>query len=847
MNLTIKRLTRVFLAASFAAGGFAVASAAWAETPADQTQQPAQSEAAAPVAPAEATAGETAAPVMTTTEEVKRRRQPKSVIEVGIGKTSNDSYKYGDYQGLEKAKPYLITNLLVSRRGEDNASYLDITGRNLGLDARNLKIKGGKQNDYGVRLEYDQLTRLRSDSYQTPYSGMGSAVLTKPSTWTLAPAPGTFAFTTTSVINTQNMTDLAANMKHFNVQTQRKALGLGVNKTLPDGWYVAANFKREKKDGTKLTGASMQIGSGGSRGSVIIPEPINYNTDQFEVSMRRASEKMNLQFGYYASLFSNANQSTTFDNLFYNPGNTLGSAATGRIGQMPDNQFHQLNASGAYNLTEATRLTGTVSIGRMTQNQTYLPYTTQNIMPTTTSLNGKIDTTHADIKLNSRLMPKLNLSAGYKYDDRHNRTAVNQYTYQAADNTLAVAANSQTIRWNTPLSNTKQSLYADLDYQLTSATKLKLGYDHEKVAHTYEATKGDSENTVKGEIKHSFSDTATAGLGYARSDRRTASTYDEATALQDTYTATYLATLCNNAYTFLYKGVVTPCTGANLAWSVAGVASGTNATYPWLNTPAMQKYFMADRKRDKLRLYANAAPADKLELQFDVNYTHDKYPANVDSFGLVRAVNWAANFEANLAATDTVNGLFYTTLEDYSTDQNGHNGGQGSIAWGTANQLLITNLDRQNNTAAFDARTGTINRKDRSLTLGVGFKVKPGGSFDWGGDLTHTTTTGMTSYSNLGIGIAPGGIATATAPANPAVILPLPDVVTRLTRLQFFGKYQLQKDMTLNMRYAYEKYVSKDWAWDGQTLVSAPQLVGTAQTSPKYNIHMVGVSLSYLF
>jgi len=72
-------------------------------------------------------------------------------------------------------------------------------------------------------------------------------------------------------------------------------------------------------------------------------------------------------------------------------------------------------------------------------------------------------------------------------------------------------------------------------------------------------------------------------------------------------------------------------------------------------------------------------------------------------------------------------------------------------------------------------------------------------------------------------------------------------VVTRLSRLDLFGKYRLQKDIALNMSYAYEKYTSQDWAWDGQTLTSSTAVVGTNQTSPKYNIHMINVSLSYMF
>jgi hypothetical protein len=235
----------------------------------------------------------------------------------------------------------------------------------------------------------------------------------------------------------------------------------------------------------------------------------------------------------------------------------------------------------------------------------------------------------------------------------------------------------------------------------------------------------------------------------------------------------------------------------------------------------VRKFFLADRKRDKLRAFANIAPIEKLDLQLGASYYNEKYPDTEAGFGLTKATGWSANFDANLAATETVSGTFFTTLDVYKTVQNGHNS-------------QTTALDRETNNAAFDVRTGVVTCNDRSLTMGLGLRVKPGGSFEWGGDLTHANTTGSTSFSDLGSAIA-------------ATVLPVPDVVSRLSRLELFGKYRLQKDMSLNMRYAHEKYTSTDWAWDGQTLTSSTSFIGSNQTSPDYSINMVSVTLSYMF
>lgn len=753
-------------------------------------------------------------------DDLRSLTRPGSEVEVGVGNVSDGSYKFGDYgRGLEKSGAYLIGNVRMNTRGDNNANYLELIGRNLGLSgSRDFTIKGGEQGNYGLSFEYDELSKLHSDTYQTPYTGMGSAYLVKPAPWTITPAPGAG-----TNISTANMTNLAANMKRFNVETQRKATGLGLTKQLDGGWDVAVNFKREKKDGTQLAGAAMQtINTSENRGTFLAPEPIDYITDLFDVLARYADEKLQMQLGYHASLFDGASQPLVWDNLYYNAlGAANGSnALTGRHAPMPDNQFHRIRASGGYTLGEGTRLTGNLSLGRMTQNEAFLPYSTLGTMPATTSLNGRVDTTHADIKLNSNLTHEVNLTAGYKYDDRDNRTAVNTYTYYVADNTSLSAFDPATgtfpqlnVRKNNPLSKTQQALYADLDYHLSAATRLKLGYDYDKVTHTYEPTAGDIEHTVKAEVKHSFSDTASGGLAYAYSDRN-ASAYDGMAPAMSTFTATYLASLCATGNSFSYNGVVTACTGA---------VSATAATTPYLDTPALRKFFLTDRKRDKLRAFADFAPSEKFDLQLGASYYKEKYPEAEIGYGLTRATGWSANVDANWAATEAVSGVFFASFEDYSTDQR-------------SSDTKTDRLGRQLNTLAFfNQWGGVISRVDRSLTMGLGFKVKQDDSLDWGGEFTHAATVGSTGFSNLGTSVA-------------ATLKPMPDTVSRLSRLELFGKYKVQKDLTLNVKYAYEQFNSSDWAWDGQTIAVAPtNFINTNQTSPDYRVHAIGASLAYSF
>ena len=109
--------------------------------------------------------------------------------------------------------------------------------------------------------------------------------------------------------------------------------------------------------------------------------------------------------------------------------------------------------------------------------------------------------------------------------------------------------------------------------------------------------------------------------------------------------------------------------------------------------------------------------------------------------------------------------------------------------------------------------------------------MKQNGSLDWGGNLTHAATVGSTGFSNIGTLVSVTG---------------MPDTVSRLSRLELFGKYKVQKAVTLNVKYAYEQFDSVDWAWDGQTIAVAPtNFISTEQTSPDYQVHVVGVTLTY--
>lgn len=714
-------------------------------------------------------------------EEIRRLIKPHSQVELGLGYVSKDSYKYGDYRGLQREGVHVIGNVDLNRRSEDDTRYFELNARDLGLDSRNLRVEGGESGNYGLRFEYDQLPKLFSDSYQTPFTNPGSTNLTLPTGFVRG-------------ATTTGMTTLNASMRPFKVETTRDAVTLGFGKKLPAGWDVDLRIKRENRDGNRFT-AGVIGNSGGNPRAAILPEPIDYTTDEIEALARYTSKKLQLQFGYYGSFFSNANNGLTWANPFASSvwvaGTTPGVTAynNGQVGLPPDNQMHQLSASGGYTFTKDTRLSGSLSVGRMTQNDVFLPYTINPALAATittplprTSLDGRIDTTHFDMKLSSKLMPKLNFNALYRYDDRDNKTPQAQYRYIGGDSQGQAAAGLGKVRTNLPGSSTKQQVDAEFDYHYSTDTKLKLGYGYDWAKKTFEAIEDEREHTVKAEVHQHFNEMVSGGLGYAYSDRKT-SDYNAGAPFVASFSPAYIATQ---------------------------VATGV-----WDNVPTQKKFFMAPRTRDKVRAFVNLSPTERLDLQAGFDYKFDDY--HDSPYGLQTAKGWALNLDATFNATEALSGHVFTSLDRYET-------GQRSIALG-GSKANVTNT----------ALDWTADISDRTFTVGAGFRYKPLRKYEVGGDLVHANSTGK-----VGVWTGPGIAAASQA-------TPFPDLKTRLGRLDLFGQYILQKDVSLKLKYVFERYTSSDWSVDQVLPATMANVIGTNQVSPKYNVHFVGVSVAYQF
>ena len=488
-------------------------------------------------------------------------------VEGGAGYVSDNSYKFGEYNGLQDKGAYPVANGQARYR-DGNAGYFDVQARDLGLDTRSINMEGGRQGTYKLFLDYHEIPHYISDSVKTPYHGYNKLRL--PSNWVNAGS-------------TSGMTELGASLHGVDLDTKRKRLGVGIDFIPARKWETAVSVRHEVKDG--------QIGTAGSffLNAAQLVEPVEYVTDEVNVSASYTTKKWQTKLAYYGSFFNNDNKSLTWQNAYTGP-------AEGQLALPPDNQFNQLLLSSGYQLSDRTRINGDIALGRMEQNEDLLPASPnfQVALPES-SAHAKVNTLTANIRLGSAVTRKLRLNAAYRYNDRDNKTSSEDWNWVSNDSFVAPA------RKNLPYSFTDNTLNLGADYYIYKATKFSAGYDYARKDRTHQEVNRTKENTFWGKVGMRALDNIDFSFKAAHADRS------------------------NSDYHAVDK------------------------TQPPEN-PLMRKYNLADRQRDSASLNSGITLHERVNLGLAIDVAQDDYSNS--QLGLTKSREATFNTDASIIVTD---------------------------------------------------------------------------------------------------------------------------------------------------------------------------------------------------
>ncbi|MEN8166436.1 MAG: MtrB/PioB family decaheme-associated outer membrane protein [Pseudomonadota bacterium] len=479
-------------------------------------------------------------------------------IEVGLGYLSDDAYRFGRFNGMTEAGPYIIGDVRAKDYAE-NGDFWRLRGTNLGLDSQYLMFQAGTQGAHSLTLEYDQLPDYENDTGATPFLGAGSTTLRLPIGYEPDPfevivnEDGT---TNLKEFNSKLPADLDRFLLPFDQETERKRLKLGGKLFFKSRWELDGSIQQENKRGTDWIGSSMgpteEEGVMLKTTGALLPEPVDYETNKMHAALRYHGKQTQWDFNYRGSLFYNKDDSLTWQDPF-------DLDRTGRLALEPDNQMHQLSAAVGHTLSATNRLTGLLSVSRLTQDDNFLPFdtsTTVDDLPRS-SLDGEVWLYKGQVKLTSRPIPKLRLSAKYDYDERDNQTPTSTYYYYVADGISGeIIPNKAWPKENDPLSYQRHQLDLSANYRFNAKMGLRGGYKYQQMDRDSRDQERETtrEQTLSVKWSMRMLDELEFDL-YGEETRRRGSTYetrrDENLAMRTFYLADVNRTLLGTSVYFM--------------------------------------------------------------------------------------------------------------------------------------------------------------------------------------------------------------------------------------------------------------------------------------------------------
>jgi MtrB/PioB family decaheme-associated outer membrane protein len=392
----------------------------------------------------------------------------KSEAEAGSLYADGAAARFGEFDGITEEGGYLVLDGSAGAQDEDG-DFWRVSARDLGLDDRSIDFAAGKSGQWEADAAYVASPYNRYDTTVTPFLP-GQSSLELPPGWVRAGS-------------TQLMTELDSSLRGYDLGTTRERWSLGGRFAGAARWKTELHVTHETRDGNRLRGSNFVTTASQ------LAAPVDTVTDQVDWTARYATAGGSVAVSYFGSFFSDRRYDVAWDNPFtaIAPG-----ADRGRSALEPDNHYNQLGISAGHALGPAWRVSFNGSLGRATQDDAFLPYTTNPLIATAAlprdSLDGSIDVIHADLQLSGDLgsqvswLDGLRGRLGYRYDERDNGTPSDEYEYVEGDTFPGG------IETNLPYGFRRERLWAAGDWDLArllwpqSGWPLQLSgeWDHEE-------------------------------------------------------------------------------------------------------------------------------------------------------------------------------------------------------------------------------------------------------------------------------------------------------------------------------------------------------------------------------
>ena len=240
----------------------------------------------------------------------------EGIVTAGMLAVGDSQPRFGRDNGLDRAGSY--ADVAVDARYSDKAGRIaSVQGTDLGLDARQLRMRLADPRAGAAALQWREVPRNVAVDGRTPYVSDGDGSLSLPADWTRA-------------YDTAEMTGLGL-APSFRLATHRRRLGADWRFEPSPGWRLHADYLRETKRGTEETGADFLYQA------AILPKPVEYRTETFGVRASFQAHPLLLAVEAREARFANAKPALTWESAYPGP------VPVGRKSLAPSNALRTLS------------------------------------------------------------------------------------------------------------------------------------------------------------------------------------------------------------------------------------------------------------------------------------------------------------------------------------------------------------------------------------------------------------------------------------------------------------------------------------------------------------------------
>jgi len=523
-----------------------------------------------------------------------------------------------------------------------------------------------------------------------------------------------------------------------------------------------------------------------------VAAPVDFKTDTATLSAEYDRPQWNVGAQLLGSKFETGIKSITWDDqLFLNDtavNATTANPARGRLSPWSDSELFRWVVYGGMSMAGHTRLNATYSRSETTQDDEFLPKTTNTLLTPdalpASSLDGKYRNNLGQVRISSRPLGWLHLSAWwrkYVYDNDTPSLVFTDYVmtdYQIplCGNANACGATTNPIqRRNLPYGYEKTNMGASAGFKPISWLDATVGFEREGMDRTFSAVRSSDENIWKLALDFDVAEWLTLRATGRHQERR-AGDYDA---------EYFLASF--------------PIGEANIAASNEG----------------MRRFIWTDRDRDALSFLAEVTPTPKFSIYGEATTNKDDYldPNTGKKIGDSFTVSEDRNFDS---VNETINLLLAGRKDDRNTTYT-----LGATLSPTERFNLYADYTKESSKYDLETRyrapvagIGSDNpldnwgsdAKDRYDTANLGFDVAFAKERKWrlSGDLSQSVGRG-----DISTHFVPGGNA-----SGDTTLTRFPRLKTTLSIAQLALTRSARKNLEYSLRAWFEKWKENNFASD---------------------------------